>query len=872
MDKHEIEGSINYDKKTNRIKFRTVNHSERAFEFHRITDYETSKFLNIALEYFDYRCAITGERFVEFDKAIIVENEEEQEETVKLKSNLSAEHMIPLCRGGDDIVPNLFPTIYQYNVQKNGYYPIDYWKQAKDINGNSIYSPFRLLKVINYMLKSSTIEARECVRDKDVKKFKKLILMPNEIDRYLKEKKESLFSDTETGLDENKRRLKKLPSYNKGEYIRKTEGKYKITEYKIHMMDIFLHDAIKTISKEIGNEEIKKANGTNTTISEELNQMFKEVKGNIPFEVNVRDEILNQVEKLGIKENKYTVANEVLLNTDILELINKEQSKEDIRKIIIDYLNKSFKKTEKIGLVKQKTTQLISINPKILFSDKELEETSKMIKTYCKVTNKIEEDVNLNFLTRTAIKNLLKIQQWMENNNRTKPPSISSKDYIEKGLGIALSNIRQKFVKPYLQLEDEESRKQFESEHPELQEILQIVNWMDENNLSPHLINARQIKTWMETKQTNKPPRLRCEDKEEQRLGTALQSIRRRLINPYLQLESENEKIQFEEDHPELQEILQIVNWIDENNLSPNLVNARQIKIWMEDHETIKPPSAGSKNEEERKLGLALTDIRRKLIKPYKQLQTGEEKMQYEEEHPELQEVLQIVNWIDENNLSPNLVNARQIKIWMEKNETTKPPTSNSKDEEEKKLGGALQRIRHGLVKQYLQLETEEERLQYEEEHTELQEVLQIINWIDENNISPYLVNARLIKEWVKNQTERHLPRRSRNIEGEEKELAKKLGNIRQDLIKPYLILQTEEERTSYREQHPELDEVMSIISELDIQCGNKKQQELAILIRQDLEKRKALQEAKKLEKEYEQQLSKSETKDTQKQGVDFNE
>ena len=116
------------------------------------------------------------------------------------------------------------------------------------------------------------------------------------------------------------------------------------------------------------------------------------------------------------------------------------------------------------------------------------------------------------------------------------------------------------------------------------------------------------------------------------------------------------------------------------------------------------------------------------------------------------------------------------------------------------------------------------------------------------------------------------MPRRSRNIEGEEKELAKKLGNIRQDLIKPYLILQTEEERTSYREQHPELDEVMFIISELDIQCGNKKQQELAILIRQDFEKRKALQEARKLEQEYEQQLSKRETNDIQKQGVDFNE
>ena len=95
----------------------------------------------------------------------------------------------------------------------------------------------------------------------------------------------------------------------------------------------------------------------------------------------------------------------------------------------------------------------------------------------------------------------------MENNNRTKPPAISSKDYIEKRLGTALSNIRQKLIKPYLQLENEEARKQFESEHPELQEILQIVNWIDENNFSPHLIKAIQIKKWMKKIKTNKPPR-----------------------------------------------------------------------------------------------------------------------------------------------------------------------------------------------------------------------------------------------------------------------------------------------------------------------------------------------------------------------------
>ena len=152
---------------------------------------------------------------------------------------------------------------------------------------------------------------------------------------------------------------------------------------------------------------------------------------------------------------------------------------------------------------------------------------------------------------------------------------------------------------------------------------------------------------------------------------------------------------------------------------------------------------------------------------------------------------------------------------------------------------------------------------------------MQIVSWIDENNVPPYLINAKLIRKWVEEQESPKLPRRSRNIEGIEKDLGNKLSYIRQDLIKPYMILQTEQEREEFRSKHPEIDEVLEIISELDMQCGTQKQKELAVLIRQDLEKRKALQEARKLEQDYEHQLSSKigeMTADTQKQGVDYDE
>ena len=335
----------------------------------------------------------------------------------------------------------------------------------------------------------------------------------------------------------------------------------------------------------------------------------------------------------------------------------------------------------------------------------------------------------------------------------------------------------------------------------------------------------------------------------------------------------EEEKLKFENKHPELQEVMQIVNWIDGRNLSPNLVNARAIKIWMQTHKTTKSPSAVSKDAEENRLGTALTELRRNLIKPYMQLETEEEKLEFSEKHPEIDEVLQIINWIDTNKVNPNLTNVRNIKAWMEERKTTKPPSSNSKDKEEKRLGRALGNIKQTLVKTYMQLGTQEKE-EFEQEHPEFREIMEIINWIDENNISPYLINARDIKQWVEQNQFAKLPSRSSKAVEEERKLGKKLSYIRQDLIGTYMKLQTEQEREIFREKHPEIDKVMSIISELDIQCGNAKQKELAILIRQDLEKRKALQEAKKLEKDYKEQLAirKANVIETQEQGVDINE
>ena len=96
---------------------------------------------------------------------------------------------------------------------------------------------------------------------------------------------------------------------------------------------------------------------------------------------------------------------------------------------------------------------------------------------------------------------------------------------------------------------------------------------------------------------------------------------------------------------------------------------------------------------------------------------------------------------------------------------------------------------------------------------------------------SSYLTNARAIKAWIE-QSGGTKPPSARAKDKEEKRLGIALRNIRQVLIKPYMSLETEEEKEKFREEHPEIEEVLDIISELDMQCGTKKQQELATLIK----------------------------------------
>ena len=309
-------------------------------------------------------------------------------------------------------------------------------------------------------------------------------------------------------------------------------------------------------------------------------------------------------------------------------------------------------------------------------------------------------------------------------------------------------------------------------------------------------------------------------------------------------------------------ELLEEINGI--TGRSTYLKNAEAILEWIKRQENPKLPSADSKNEEEKKLRNALNSIRTHLIKPYMEKTTDEEREKFREKHPEVDDVRKIIKEIDISTATYYL-NAQRILEWIKRQENPKKPSKLSENEEEKKLGNALSSIRTYLINPYMEKTTNEEREEFREKHPEIDDVRKIIKEIDISTSTHYL-NAQRILEWIKRQEKPRIPSQHSKNE-EEKKLGVDLGSVR-GLIRRYRKKTTEEEREQFREEYPEIDAVLEIVSDIDIKYGTKKQKELAELIKRDLEKRRELDEARKLEEQYEQLVA--DTKD-KKNGVDFN-
>ncbi|MBE5812430.1 MAG: HNH endonuclease [Clostridiales bacterium] len=200
-------------------------------------------------------------------------------------TNFSLEHIIPIISGGHSTSFNCVPVINRYNSSKSGYHLLDWWKSQNDGKGNTIYNPYRLLKIVNYILKSlKTIENDRDYLGKD-----------NKIDEYLSQVEILLYSNIQPvdGRDSNK----KLSSI---EVIRKANLKTVEEEYELFDnigsikidLDIFLSEAIDYIKQDIKDIEI----------IEYLDELFESIG-----EVRVWDKVVYSKDDFKINTNKILI-------------------------------------------------------------------------------------------------------------------------------------------------------------------------------------------------------------------------------------------------------------------------------------------------------------------------------------------------------------------------------------------------------------------------------------------------------------------------------------------------------------------------------------------------------------------------------------
>ena len=311
-----------------------------------------------------------------------------------------------------------------------------------------------------------------------------------------------------------------------------------------------------------------------------------------------------------------------------------------------------------------------------------------------------------------SLKNALRIEDWCKKNYGEKEiyerrlPSSMAKNEEEKRLGEALNRLRQKMKKYEGQeissVKNEEDRK-----------ILEVIDRLDkEYGMGILLKNALKIEDWCKKNYGEKEiyerrlPSRTEKNEEEKKLGKSLSALRQR-IKQY-----EGQKISSIE-NKEDRKILEIIERLDrEYGLGEVLKNALKIESWCKKNYGEKEiyerklPSPTAENEEEKKLGGALVNLRQRM-KEYEEQEIASI------ENEEDRKILEIIERLDrEYGLGESLKNALKIEDWCKKNYEGKEicerrlPSQRAKNEEEKKLGGALSTLRKKMKKIYAGQET----------------------------------------------------------------------------------------------------------------------------------------------------------------------
>lgn len=291
-----------------------------------------------------------------------------------IDTKLSIEHIIPIMSGGHSLAFNCVPVIKKYNEQKSGFHLLDWWRMQTGENGKSLYNPHRLLKLINYMVKS--LEAINTGNETTH------VLIDNEIDKYLNDNLDLLNKDFSLPYKKpTYKNISKIETYmrmemSQEEYIDKMYDE--LDRFKLNVA-IFFEEAIYELSKDIPMEvieELKQKISNIPNIYIDGKKIFKKEMNE--KDIEVRKAVIHWAEDEKI-DNKYGIVGYM-----DFEVLKKQED-------IVAFLDSRKQKIlELLGANEKDFNNIVNKIPNIL-TDLDIENRVKDLIEGLKInTNKVE--------------------------------------------------------------------------------------------------------------------------------------------------------------------------------------------------------------------------------------------------------------------------------------------------------------------------------------------------------------------------------------------------------------------------------------------------------------------------------------------------
>ena len=310
------------------------------------------------------------------------------------------------------------------------------------------------------------------------------------------------------------------------------------------------------------------------------------------------------------------------------------------------------------------------------------------------------EDINLR---KTALKNIIEIEEWCKEQFEGKPeysrrtPSTKADDPREKTLGNALSRFKQNRIWTDYQKGKEEglSRKKIKQKYELREGQIKLVEryerLIEEYDLDDYLKNVMKIEEWCKEKFEGKPeysrrtPNREADDPREKTLGSALRHFKKKPIwinyqkgkKEGLSREKIKQKYELREGQIKLVERYErLIEEYDYWELNTSADNIMKIEKWCKEEFEGKPeysrrtPNTTAKDPREKILGNALSRFKQNRI--WTDYQKGKEeglsrkkiKQKYELREGQIKLVERYERLIEEYDLDDYLKNVMKIEEW----------------------------------------------------------------------------------------------------------------------------------------------------------------------------------------------------------------